>query len=231
MLRPTIALFVFAALAAPAAATPSWVAWEGEDFPENQGWERVYGNEDGPQEGGAERTIQDGVLTIDSLRSNQIYDFYELDRPIDPDPGELFVAEWRVHILAIEGNPGTADSGVGIAPDDGGILGLFYFVDRIESVAEGWFEPIVPFVFHTYRIESDNMISYSLSIDGAVVRSGSWDLFSLNESFFNFGDGVQGARSLTEWDYVHFGVLPEPTTAVLGALVGALAWTRRRWAR
>jgi hypothetical protein len=30
-----------------ALATPYWVAWEGDDFPENEGWLRVWGDENG----------------------------------------------------------------------------------------------------------------------------------------------------------------------------------------
>lgn len=216
------AALLAAALAVPALAAPYWVAWDGDGFPENQGWERVYGNEDGPHEGGAARTIHEGVMTIDSLRSNQIYDFYELDRPIDLDPGELFVAEWRVRIAANEGNPGAADSGVVIAPDGGGTLGLSYVVDRIVSDREGWTEPIAPFEFHAYRIESTDMVTYSLWIDGIFTRNGTWDLFSLNTSFVAFGDGVQGARSFADWDHVRFGVVPEPASFVMFVLATLL---------
>ena len=60
-----------------AGATPFWIAYEGDDYPENQGWERVYGDEHGPNSGGAIRSLADGIFTEDSLHDDQIFDFYE----------------------------------------------------------------------------------------------------------------------------------------------------------
>ena len=58
------------------------------------------------------------------------------------------------------------------------------------------------------------MIHYTLSIDSAFIIHGTWDLNSLNESYVTFGDGVQGFNlgSIVEWDYVRYGVVPEPCT-------------------
>lgn len=42
---------------------------------------------------GAERTLQDEIMTLDGRRHDQIFDFYEISRQINPDPGERFVAE------------------------------------------------------------------------------------------------------------------------------------------
>jgi hypothetical protein len=225
--RFVVSIAVLTLLAPPAGANLYWIAYEADDFPENEGWTRIFGDENGPLQGGAVRTIADGVLVIDSLRNNQIFDFYEIQRQIDPDPGELFIAEWRVRILENTGNPGAADTGVGIAPDGGGTLGIKYFVDRVISSREGWFEPIAPLEFHTYRVTSSAMEAYAFYIDENFVRNGVWDLFSLNQSFVNFGDGVQGARSLSEWDYVRFGVVPEPGSALLLVIASACLGGRR----
>ena len=84
------------ALTASAAAEPYWITYEGNDYPENVGWERVWGNWDGPYQGdGAVRTLEDGVLTLDTLYDDGVVDFYKIERPgaIDPGPGELFVME------------------------------------------------------------------------------------------------------------------------------------------
>lgn len=196
------------------AADQYWVAYEGNDFPENAGWTR-YNFGDGP----AVRSIENGVFVLDSRASTQISDFYEIQRPLNPSPGEVFVAEWRTRILFNDGNEDTADAGITIAPDQAGTLSFRYFVDQIRSTREGWSFPIEPLEFHTYRIESFDMEVYSLWIDGQFIRDGAWDLNSLNQSFFNFGDGVRGARSLTEWDYVHFGVVPEPSTITTFGIV------------
>ena len=49
-------LFVAAAVAKPAMAEQYWVAWEGNDYPENEGWERWNHDPDWV----ADRSISDG---------------------------------------------------------------------------------------------------------------------------------------------------------------------------
>jgi len=71
-----------------ALAEPYWVAYEGNDFPENEGWGRRWGNWDGEFEGdGAVRTVADGVLTIDSMYDEGVYDYAYVERPGATDPG------------------------------------------------------------------------------------------------------------------------------------------------
>lgn len=107
-------LLALLSFASPAVAVPYWYSYDGSDFPENEGWRRRYGNEDGPREGGAERSIDDGVLVLDSLRHRQIFDFYEIQGIDDPDLGETFVAEWRT-LISDQRDP--FDNGVVIARD------------------------------------------------------------------------------------------------------------------
>jgi hypothetical protein len=197
-------------------ASQYWVAYEGNDFPENQGWERAISS----QYGGAQRSIEtdafgNNYLVIDSLASQMIYDFAEMDRPINPtQPGERFICEWR---LLMAEQYGYREGAVGIAPDQYGILGFGYTRNEIVSETEGWSLPIAPGMFHTYRLESYDMINYELWIDDVCARSGTWYLNSLNRSFINFGDGTQGGqtRSVEKWDYFRFGVVPEPGCAML----------------
>jgi hypothetical protein len=214
-------------LAGSARAEPYWIAYEGNDFPENEGWTRSFGDEHGPGQGGAERRIVDGVLILDSLRHHQIYDNYRLERPMDPGPGELFAAEWRLRITE---NLNHQDAGLVFARDDFGTLAFLYTAYEIISSREHWSLPITPYVFHTYRIESSDMIHYSLWIDGDYARDGEWDLTSWNQSFAGFGDLGRGggAGSYTEWDYFRFGALPEPSAMTLLTAV-VLVNIRRRF--
>lgn len=215
---------LLAACGTEAIASPYWVAYEGDDFPENVGWTR-YNFGVGP----AERSITDGVFTIDSRASFQISDFYQIDRQLNPSPGEHFIAEWRLRILSNE--PATiGDAGVVIARDGEGTLAFQIGVDRITSSRENWSHPIDPLIFHTYRLESADMVQYQLWIDSSPVHTGTWDLNSLNASFFNFGDGVRGARSLQEWDFVRFGVVPEPNSGLACATgLSVFVMTKRRF--
>src|SRR5262249_20346055 len=80
-----------------ALGTPYWVAYEGDDFPEAEGWERHTSG------GGAVRSLLDGVLTLDSLQSPLIFDDYFWRRQLNPGPQELFVCEWRVRVTEAYG--------------------------------------------------------------------------------------------------------------------------------
>jgi hypothetical protein len=86
-------------LGVPSAALADqyWITYEGNDYPENEGWDRhAYG-------GGAERYLQDGVLILDGRASPDISDFYRWNLPSDPGPGEYFVAQWRMRVDEVTG--------------------------------------------------------------------------------------------------------------------------------
>ncbi len=190
-----------------------WIAYEGNDFPENEGWERHYYK---PEP--STRTLGDGMLQLDSSHNQSTYDFYQIHRQINPTIfGESFVAEWRVVVPFLESPFGFGDSGIGFARDGGGTLSFSFLTDRIMSDREGWSIPLSPGVLHDYRITSTDMVTYALEIDGVFARNGTWDLNSLNESFVGWGDTTQGGGilSVSRWDFVRFGVIPEPATVTL----------------
>ena len=185
------AVLVFAATA---LAEPYWIAWEGDDFPENQGWQRNYGNWDGPNQGGAYRTLEDGLLTIDSLYDDGVYDYYELrdNYPISLEPDELFVAEWRLKVDALQGLP-VYDSAVGIHSDDYWIVALGFYPDHIESVFEDINIAIRADIWHNYRLETSDMRQYTLVVDGEPAHQGVlWN--GVTSSRIGWGDVVQGSK-------------------------------------
>jgi hypothetical protein len=227
------AIFVLAGLAlTPAGASNIYtVAYEGDTMPEQGGtWARHYYV-------GATRTIEtDGqgnnYLKLDSYNGWYIYDYYVHTRQISPsEPDERFFAEWRVLISAAHA---YADHGLGVAADDGHTINYKYRVDAIWDAFDGWTAPIEPGVFHTYRIESANLVSYQLFVDGTLVRNAlSFD--GLGGGFAAFGDSASGGQSgsTSVWDYVRFGVyeVPEPVSALLLAVVAVCACDRRRRGR
>jgi hypothetical protein len=218
--------FTVAVLLVPgiASAEQYWIAYEGNDFPENVGWRRHYGNENGPYEGGAERWIEDGVFVLDSLRHHQIYDFYDIERSIDPGPGEVFVAEWRV---SVEESIPEYDVGVSITRDDPPGFVLFRLrQDEVYIWTEGVSISLGESGFHTYRLESCDMQSYSLVVDDVIMYYGMFDPRTFSTSRVSFGDNTQGARSLSRWDYLRFGVVPEPGTVVLLGACALIACRR-----
>lgn len=216
-------LLACAGLSASAArAEPYWVSYDGTDFPENEGWERYYGNWEGPGQGGGFRTIEDGILTIDSLYDDGVVEGAIYHRPsqLDPGPGELFIAEWRLSVDEVYGvRPNAFDPMVVIVSDEHWIIGIRYGADMIYSSFEDDVSiPYAPGVFHEFRFTSWDMRAYELYMDGNLVHEGSfWE--GLLTAYVAWGDGVQGAASLSRWDYIRFGVIPEPGSLSLAMLL------------
>jgi len=231
MKRVILLFFTAAALGVlvmPAGADEYWLTYEGNDLPENEGWERHWGNDEGAQEGdGAIRTLEGGILTMDSLYDLRVYDYacHYLYGEVDPDPGELFVAECRVKIDQAIGD--MYDSTFSICSDDRMQLAFGLFPDRIESIWEDNVTlSVSPDMFHEYRVFSWDMLTYELYIDGDLVHEGTFWQGWL-DSKLAWGDGVRGAASLAHWDYVHFGVVPEPSSlTMLLAIYACMRHTR-----
>lgn len=204
-----------------ALATPYWVAWEGNDYPENDGWERFYYE---PQP--SIRSIENGVMTLDSSVSKSTYDYYILSRALNPGPGETFIAEWSVWVSTLISPFGFGDTGLVIAKDGRGVIDFAFLPDRIVSEREGWSVAISPGIQHQYQIISTDMVSYTLRIDGQTIRTGTWEE-SLNESYVAWGDTTFGGGilSVSHWDYVRFGVVPEPSS-IFSMMVLAAAFAR-----
>lgn len=190
----------------PAFANQYWVAYEGDDYPENGGWGRVTAD------GGAERSIEDGILLLDGSRSALINDVYSLrHEPLDPVPGETFIAEWRFSLDAIVG---VSDPGVAVFSDTGRGVGLSFSKSKIHS---GFENADIPFDFdgfHEFVLSSADMRRYALYIDGILIREGQF-LQVASTSTVAWGDGIEGAASISRWDYVRFGVVPESATISL----------------
>jgi hypothetical protein len=194
-----------AALGTVAMAEPYGVTWEGDTYPEQDGWKRTV------RGGGAERSFVDGSLVLDGLASTDIVDDYYMLRTVYPDPGEGFVMEWRLRVDDVQG---YADPVAAISSDDRGGVFLIYTEGAIRSMLEGIWIPFTPGEFHTYSFVTTDMVSYELRIDGVLAHAGRF-VGPLPDSGVTWGDGVQGASSLSQWDYVRFGIVPEPHAAAL----------------
>jgi hypothetical protein len=193
--------------AGAARASPYWIAYEGNDFPENEGWLRWTAG------GGGHRSIEDGWFVLDTRASISIYDYYEirLNGTLDPGPGETFVMQWR---LLVEDDAGR-DVCIVLYSDDKWGVGFHFGRDRLWSTFEvnvnHGFEPGVA---HDYELRSTDMRQYDLYLDSQLALKGSFWL-SLVPSRVAWGDGTQGAASLSRWDHVRFGVVPEPTAGIV----------------
>ena len=208
-----------------ARAAPYWVAWEGNDYPENEGWERGHFGDDGPQ---ADRTLEDGIMTLDGLASIEIIDGYLMERPLDPGPGEEFVAQWGLRVNQV-GNPiFPYDPGFAMTSDDGWRVVMVIGLDEVHSILEQHDVAFEPGGFYAWEFRSVNMRSYVLRLNGSVIHTGTFIETGVLESRIEWGDLVAGATSHSDWDYFRFGVVPEPSTNIsLLALLCASRASRR----
>jgi hypothetical protein len=224
----TFVCAVLGAWSSTAGAEPYWYAYEGNDLPENEGWERHWGNWDGSHEGdGAIRTVENGILTMDSLFDAGVYDYARLSRPgqIDPAPGETFMMEWRVWVEQTTGEPGF-DVTVGLGSDNAYQIGLGFYPDKVESEFEQIWIPVQPGMYHDYRVISTDMRNYTLYIDGNPAHVGHfWE--GLYESYVGWGDGSLGVASRARWDYFRVGVVPEPGTLFMFLAILINGWFRQ----
>jgi hypothetical protein len=222
--RAALLLFTTAALGllvAPAGADEYWIAYEGNDFPENEGWVRHASDP------AAERWLEDGSLFIDSRADPHTTDNYTIyfDGGLDPEPGETFIMSWQLNVH--EAVP-WEDPGVYVVSDELWTV-LFVFAEGYvssthEPNASAYFEPGV---FHEFELRSGDMRSYELYIDDDLAIEGVFF-----EGFFSpcvgWGDVVHGGASLAQWDYFRFGVVPEGS-AWLMSLILLVAFRRPRW--
>ncbi len=233
MFRIAIGLLLLAG-SVSAFGTPYWIDYEADNpahhFPEQEGWTRIWGNWQGQFHGtGAVRTLHDGMLTYDSLYDDGVYDFSKMTRPgqMNPGPGEVFVCEWRLRVNETHGFMDPGDPGIGFSSDDAWQFGYEFTRDRIRSVFENYLEiPFTPGVFHDYQIVSPDIRIYTLYIDSVIAHEGTLD-HRFSTSRIVWGDFVQGATSVHDWEYVRFGVTPEPGSFCLLCLLGAGCVCRR----
>jgi hypothetical protein len=205
---------------AAASADEYWVAYEGNDFPENEGWTRTYGA------GGADRWIEDGALVLDGRADSGIYDSYSMLRSLDPGTDEMFIMRWRLRVDQVPA--GHSDPFVGVFSDESWAIGFRFSESRVYNVFDlsinASFEPGV---YHRFEMRSWDMRSYTLAIDGNLTLTGPFvDVYT--SSKIAWGDGVQGAASLSHWDCFVYGVVPEPATAIGFALVVTLRLIKNR---
>jgi hypothetical protein len=209
-----------------ARADPYWITYEGDAFPENDGWTRVHGSMP------AERWLDDGKLFIDSRADLAIYDYVKMtfDGNLDPGPGETFVMRWRLRVDDEEGfyDPAIGVTSNEVAPDVFYRAAFGFREDRVLSALEtGVSAPLEPGIFHEYELRSFDMRAYALYIDGDLAIRGVFtEVFGPTR--VSWGDTVSGATSLSEWDYVQFGVVPEPAAWMCAALL-ALWSCRAMW--
>lgn len=226
--RGVMVVAVVLGVAAVAAwAEPYWIAYEGNDYPEREGWWRIW--YDIP----AERRLEEGCLVLDTLSDPHITEYYAWPPSgnLDPEPGELFLMQWRVRVDKVLGD---FDPHVLIGADDGWAAAFRFAEDRLRVAwVFGVEVSYQPGVFHEFELRSRDMREYDLYLDGELALK--YSFIELNEySRMTWGAATGGDASCTHWDHVRFGVVPEPSAAagfLAMAALGAMRRTLRKYWR
>jgi hypothetical protein len=205
--------------------------YDGNDYPENEGWMRYTYDPNGE----LRRGVRDGVLTLDSLASGQIYDYYVVtDAALTPSPGQTLLASWRMRVTDGASGGHWSDTMVVIENETNEYACFYIGVDFLSELGDlhtpPHLLPIEPQVWHTYDFVSSDLESYRLYVDGEFVfeswlHGNSWT----DGPLVAWGDGGQGAvSSRSEWDYLQVQVVPETSTLTSIVLLLAAAGLRRR---
>ena len=200
-------------------ADPFWIAYEANQDhtpPELQGWERSWNYGEPPTP--PQRSVLNGIFTLNSLGLWHVLDYNYRAATVSIDAGEEFVCEYRVRVTG-----DIHDTWVFIRPGNfGSEIGMTIGPAQV-SLGDGTID-IAPGVFHQYRWTSPNMRDFDLYIDGVLrdSRSASNTIGpNMNVLFgdWTFGIAPGAPTSSSEWDYMRFGVIPEPTCG-LALLLG-----------
>lgn len=195
---PAVGMAVTLLLTPVGLAEPYQVAYEGDVFPEQDGWDRFTSN------GGVDRLIVGSVFRLSSndfMTADQ-YDMF-MNNQLNAGPDEVFYVEWRLRLCP---DPGLADVKVFVGLDNGERdVSLAYSADHFTSFHDDNTVFIDTTVFHTYRIQSFDMFDYDFFVDGELAYSGFFDPPGIASSLVNFGDCCVGQASCSEWDFFRFG--------------------------
>ncbi len=245
MIRALFVVSLILTSALSAVATPWQISYEGDDFPENQGWTRMAGPQAAEPPGDYREIVDGQYLLLDSRREGfeGAYDHYILQcpQPFDSGPGEYLFAEWRawsdatIFFPSSNSEGGLADTHIRILDGVGRGVEISLAADRVTdsdplSANGGQVYYISPGVMHEYRVTSYDMSTYALYVDEILAFEGPFMVQGGYPHSVDFGDASGNVSSVSYWDYVRFGVAPEPGTLVLllMACAGArLPWTRR----
>jgi hypothetical protein len=206
--------------AATARASPWWASWSGDSglYPEEAGWTR-YSSDPPPQ-----RWLEDGSLFIDSRAVWGMSDIYSQLHAgeMTLGPGETVVVSWRVQVVE-----GGEDAAVEVDSDDQWTVHLELGIDGVHSFYEpGNWAPFAPGVFHDFLLESSDLRTYTLAIDGVPSLWGNF----FHSLFYSPGVGwgdMSTDQSLSAWQSVEAGIIPEPSAA-LCALIAFCGCSRVR---
>jgi hypothetical protein len=209
MLRAAELISALVVAAGAAQASPFWVTWD-QGWPDQQGW--TEGWSDIP----ADKWLDGSLLYIDSTANGGADGYYQIPATLMLGTGEAFEMSWRTRVD--ESWP-ISDPGIIVRGDDHYSVAFCMATDRIDSNYEpGKWAPFEPGVFHDFLLESTDMRHYNLFIDNTLSMQGTFFESLFPGPAVEWGD-LSSGFSLTAWDTVEYGIVPEPSTSMFMLLL------------
>ncbi|MBN1489370.1 MAG: PEP-CTERM sorting domain-containing protein [Phycisphaerae bacterium] len=210
------------------SAVGEYIAYEGDTFPEDDGWS-VVGTLPAPDQ--YTRSISGGVYTISAVADSHTKVIYE--REISFACDNLFY-EWRSRT---SNNDGYGGAGILFGqPGARSLVAVSWHADygqvRFEPIAGDGYTwknfSLEPGEFHTFRVEG-NGADYAFFVDGNPVLASALQSPGTENVFFswNFTKQYINVPTDSDWDYVRSGEIPEPVTLLLFSGAFALMVRRR----
>ncbi len=229
MRMPQAASLTMVVLAGFTPAFGMYIAYEGEVFPEDDGW-TVTGNPQDPSR--YTRSISDGIFTIHATADGVATVYYERERPLTSN--NIFY-EWRSRTSNNDGASLISLSLMRPSFWSQIILGwradqaTAYFYQEAGIVSAWTQVSLTPGEFHTFRVESNGAL-HTLYIDGVERLSDELQAPTGLNGLVKFGflKTHDNIPTESDWDYIRVGEVPEPCTLLLIGLGVACAKRPRR---
>ena len=201
-MRPVVLFFAMVV-----SVRANTVTYEGDEFPEKVGWERIVFTD-------IDRSLDSGWFVHFVDFANEI-DAYQL-LLADFASEQAWFVEWRVETDA----PSSIldSSGTPVVVSAGGTAAANYHFTITDARVQVWRSNFLPIVFvdiepgvpHTYRLELHGVDSYAWFIDGQLGDSGPPEgQYPNDDSVLIWATSREEFDTTTRWDYVRFGVIPQ----------------------
>ena len=218
MIRILCACVVLGFGSLPASAEEFYLRYDGNDFPENEGWERRFSDPGGQ----IKREIDNGVFRLDTRASTSIYDGYVIQsEALDLLTGEELRMSWRMETIETQTPYWLSDVVVGLTNAEAAYVQLLIAPGFVREGDLPGGDPAHLYLFdvgvpHTFSFVTTDMQEYDLFVDDEFAFHGLFDSSALIGPLHAwFGDGAVGLSSLSQWDWIEIAVVPEPACASL----------------
>ena len=187
------------------------VAYEGNAFPEDCGFQRVgtFDVDRWVNHGWFGHYVERGNWEPLPYGEDDYYDF-----GLASFMGAPFFIEWRMISDAPDSEVDQQNGAAIVVLVGGPVTYHFNIASGLARILRGIQYPvqyfyIEPGVAHTYRLEVFGGDYFEFRIDNQIADSGEpEDVFPTRDALMSFGTGYYLAESSSVWDYVRFGVIP-----------------------